>query len=355
MKKYLLFLVAGITVISLLSIGLSTEAREFRVDEHTVALWHFNEGEGNVFYDSSPNYNDGTIYGAEWTDGKFGKALEFDGDDELKVPDSESLRLTGPLTIEAWVKTPGAFWGFQSIVAKDSWSEDESEWFGYELQISGEHWRGDGVLYMALMNETDWVEAWGSQDLRDNLWHYVAGVFNGTDVRLYVDGSLESVTPWSNTIGVATTDLEIGHWRGDLIYYWFNGVIDEVRISNIARTAEEIEAHWDYVVIGEDVAIVAEEIESLTGLTQGEQESLITKLDTALARLSDAADAYATGETNVAVNQLNATQNNLQAFINEIEAKVQSGKIDSETGNDLINQAEDLIEYIEQLKSEYSA
>jgi hypothetical protein len=47
-------------------------------ENELVAEWHFDEGEGNIVKDSSGNGNDGTIYGATWVDGKFGKALSFD-------------------------------------------------------------------------------------------------------------------------------------------------------------------------------------------------------------------------------------------------------------------------------------
>ncbi len=48
-------------------------------DEGLVAYYSFDEGSGNVLHDLSGNENDGTIYGAKWVDGKYGKALEFDG------------------------------------------------------------------------------------------------------------------------------------------------------------------------------------------------------------------------------------------------------------------------------------
>ena len=53
-----------------------------RVIDGLVGAWHFDEGQGNIAHDSSGNNNHGTIYGAKWVDGKFGKALEFDGVDD---------------------------------------------------------------------------------------------------------------------------------------------------------------------------------------------------------------------------------------------------------------------------------
>jgi hypothetical protein len=47
------------------------------VDEHTMLYLKFDEGSGKDVKDLSDNGNDGTITGAKWVEGKFGKALEF--------------------------------------------------------------------------------------------------------------------------------------------------------------------------------------------------------------------------------------------------------------------------------------
>ena len=63
-------------------------------DENTIGMWNFNEGSGSLLKDKSPYHNDGEIYGPTWVNGKFGKALLFDGvDDYVVVPTSESMNL----------------------------------------------------------------------------------------------------------------------------------------------------------------------------------------------------------------------------------------------------------------------
>jgi len=44
-----------------------------------VAYWTFDEGSGDIVYDSSGNENNGTIHGAKWDAGKYGQALQFNG------------------------------------------------------------------------------------------------------------------------------------------------------------------------------------------------------------------------------------------------------------------------------------
>jgi len=58
-----------------------------------VAVWLFDEGSGQVAHDSSENGNDAEFQGQpKWVDGKFSKALWFNGStDYIAAPDSESL------------------------------------------------------------------------------------------------------------------------------------------------------------------------------------------------------------------------------------------------------------------------
>jgi hypothetical protein len=51
----------------------------YAVDKSLIGIWLFDEGQGNVTKDSSPNKNDGDIKDCKWVGGKFGKALEFNG------------------------------------------------------------------------------------------------------------------------------------------------------------------------------------------------------------------------------------------------------------------------------------
>ena len=60
--------------------------------ESITGMWLFDEGKGGVATDASENGNDGEIHGAKWVDGKFGKALEFDGASNwVEVPHSNTV------------------------------------------------------------------------------------------------------------------------------------------------------------------------------------------------------------------------------------------------------------------------
>ena len=101
-----------VPIMGIIFIGTNNVKAEHSVDGNTVALWHFDEGSGQYANDTSGNDNNCTlgsttgndIYDPVWVDGKFGKALEFDGvDDRCYAPNDASLSGMNELTLEAWV------------------------------------------------------------------------------------------------------------------------------------------------------------------------------------------------------------------------------------------------------------
>ena len=102
-----------------------------------VAYWKFDEGSGTTVSDSSGNGNTGTLVnGPLWTAGRVGNALFFDGiDDNVTVPDSNSLDLSSSFTLSAWVNPASTFTDFRSILAKN---------YKYYLYASVAGYCGDG-------------------------------------------------------------------------------------------------------------------------------------------------------------------------------------------------------------------
>ena len=74
MKKLLFIL--GMVCFSFIAVHISTAEIDF---DTAVGIWLFDEGKGAVAKDISGEGNDGEVVKAPWVDGKFGKALDFDG------------------------------------------------------------------------------------------------------------------------------------------------------------------------------------------------------------------------------------------------------------------------------------
>ena len=196
-----------------------------------LVLWlKFNEGSGNIAYDSSFYNNHGTIYGATWTDGKFGKALKFDGvDDYVEVPDSESLRITGDLTIIVWVFPELDVEAYQGVCGKGKAGEGvmavDTRYDDYRLA-----WRqGDGT--------TAYYHNFYNFFTLGEKWYFVAVVREGNTIKAFRDGEFFGSQTFDYTVGATNVDFYIGR-RDDGFY--FNGIIDEVRIYNRVLSENEI-------------------------------------------------------------------------------------------------------------------
>ena len=197
-----------------------------------VLYLKFDEGSGSIATDSSPFKNNGTIYGAIWADGKFGKALSFDGvDDYVEVVGASVLDTiktrNAVYTFSAWIN-PLAIRTMQ-IFQRASSSSDRH---GFALA-------SDGSIRLSHYDGSAW-KAVGSAPISPG-WHHVAAVFNTRDdMRVYVDG-VEFTTSSPHVYAYTWSYLEIGRHSN---YYndWFYGVIDEVLIFNRVLSEEEIKA-----------------------------------------------------------------------------------------------------------------
>jgi len=193
-----------------------------------MAAYGFNEGSGTVVNDVSGNGNNGTISGATWTtSGKYGNALTFNGTSaRVTVNDSNSLDLTTGMTLEAWL-FPTAVGGWRDVIYK-----------------------GTDDIYYLMGSSDDSTPALGgtfspsalrgTSSLPLNAWTYLAGTYNGTTMRLYVNGVQVSSRAQTGPIQTSTAVLTMG---GDALYGQYFAVrIDEVRIYNRALSAAEIQS-----------------------------------------------------------------------------------------------------------------
>jgi hypothetical protein len=212
----------------------------FTTKSSLVGLWHFDEGTGSIATDSSGNDNNGTIYGAAWTTGRLGSALLFDGNDYVTIPDAPSLNPSDEITIEAWVKPLDVNQpGWNKIVAKP-YTQYSSPWQQYALTLYNGHF----VFELNAGGSKSVV--YSTAPLTNNTWYHVAATYNGSEMRIYVNGELNGTQSKTGSIAVYPTDLHIGAGiYSDKNIEYIKGVIDEVKIVGTALSADEIKNDYE--------------------------------------------------------------------------------------------------------------
>ena len=189
--------------------------------------------------DSSGNGNTGTVSGATWTAaGKYGSALSFNGSSaRVNIPNSVSLQLSGGMTLEAWVDPTSVTSAWRDVLYKGN-----DNYYLEATSSPGGVPGGGGIV------GGGYGEVYGPTKLTANSWAYLSLTYDGTALRLYVNGSLVSTTAKTGTLATSTNQLQIG---GDSLYgQYFNGLIDEVRVYNTALSAGQIQTDMAIPISG---------------------------------------------------------------------------------------------------------
>ena len=87
----------------------------------------------------------------------------------------------------------------------------------------------------------------GTTVIQTGVWYHVVGTYDGTSVKIYVNGSLENSATYSATPGTTNQPLVIGRWYGNYNDYYTDGKIDQVRIFNKAISATEVTALYNEI------------------------------------------------------------------------------------------------------------
>jgi len=207
-------------------------------DNSLVGWWPFDEGSGTVAHDASGQGNNGVISGpATWTQGYLGSALTFNGGSaRVFVPDSPSLEPASSVSVTAWVKA--APQGIDKYIVAKGATSCLTASYGLYTGASGglEFYVAESAGSPFVLSPDAGPAVWDGQ------WHFVAGTYDGADVRLYVDGrEVGTGTPHTGPIDYAFSDrdLFIGHYNGCQSLD-FLGSIDEPEVWSRALSASEI-------------------------------------------------------------------------------------------------------------------
>src|SRR5262245_25607281 len=147
--------------------------------------------------------------------------------DYMSVPNSASLSISGPITVEAWIKVNSINGNYQDILCKESYGQAGTGG-GYEFEITN-----TGKVRLDLyQSHNQYTTVIGSTTVSTGAWHHVAGVFDGSQMRVYLDGVQDGSLATGNGPATGTSALYIG--KSTYTTYYFGGLIDEVRVSAAA-------------------------------------------------------------------------------------------------------------------------
>jgi len=220
-------------------------------DNNFVMVQHM-VGYDNMIFDSTINNNDGTIYGAISTTGSIGSALHFDGDnDYVSCAPNIVFDMDFPVTLDAWIyKEPGGGNqgnGYDGIICTDRFSNLYS---GYRISLLGK--QGDLYTFGAEFGDGNGL---GETHRRGKVKRYIIEPYNyykltsvikgPNDINLFINGQdlADEYIGEANTVGYKGGPCVIGNsWYLD---YNFHGMIDEVRVSNTARSSDWISTEYN--------------------------------------------------------------------------------------------------------------
>jgi hypothetical protein len=200
------------------------------ISSGVVGRWKF---EGGSTGDSSGRGNNGTLQsGAALGTGQNGGGLQIGASGQrMEVPDSASLDIAQAITIAAWIKPSTS--GTQYVVNKAGKSSTD----GFELSLSA-----SGTVFVRFnensSGNTYRVDSSTNYPTNGNTWMHVVATYDGTTIRLYINGQEQASKAASFTIGTNNLPLSIGSGEGG--YRSMLGAIDDVLVADRALSTSEI-------------------------------------------------------------------------------------------------------------------
>jgi hypothetical protein len=239
LKNFVLYTVA--------TLGLTATTKAQNVPSYVstnglVGWWPFS---GNAS-DESGNGNNGTIHGAILTADRFGnsnKALSFDGiNDYVQIANNISLEPSSSITLSAWVLIdPTQTTSFPPIISKESGIPTGYTSYALIAGNAGLNQLGDIGLQITTNNGGySWTGFNGTSYL--NQWVFVTGVYNGSSMKIYHNGSLTSTTPKTGNVQYQNFPLTFARSMANSTsnFSYFKGLIDDIGIWNRALNQQEI-------------------------------------------------------------------------------------------------------------------
>ena len=212
----------SLIALSLILVGQSSAAVDL---DDAAGIWLFDEDAN----DSSGNNNHGTLVGnPQWVDGKFGKALKFNGTGDYVDTELNTNDLSSPITISLWMNA--AQIKHSSLVSGYNGADPRVNRWDIQLDRGG-----DGKIR--------WIEHEGrdgavsTTTIQTDTWYHIAVIHDlpQSESHIFVNGVLEHTAKIDQDLN---TNRVVQFAEGDGDFY--GGLMDDVVIFNVILTEDDI-------------------------------------------------------------------------------------------------------------------
>ncbi len=225
-------------LISVVAVLVLANAAAAAADPSLAAWWRYDEISGTAAADSSGNGNDGAVLGnPTWTAGQVRGAIHLDGTgDYIEVPPSPTLNtIGGVITATAWVLLEDTSTVHIALAKCYNNSTHTSPYFSYGLHVLA---NGTPRFWLSTANNNQAFAQGAAQLVKSNQWYHMAGVYDGSQLRLYLNGAVVATANASGNIKEFTTVLRMGT-NGGLTEPWV-GSLDDIRVYKRVLSVDEV-------------------------------------------------------------------------------------------------------------------
>ncbi len=222
------------------------------LEEGLMVYFSFDQGETDMVRDLSNTGNDGIVKGEpRWVDGPapaFGEGIEFDGvDDYIEVPDNDTLDVgEGDISFMLWLKQADDQPADhpRPISKMPLYATDKP---GFDLITFGKVSQAMQIFYGmsgATRQTTNAV-----RNIVDGEWHHIATMKDDKEIKLYIDGEMDSSKPITEVDISNDYPFVVGACAQVAAHVMFKGAVDEVAFYNRALTEDEIQMAMKDVIL----------------------------------------------------------------------------------------------------------
>lgn len=196
-------------------------------------LWYLDSLSGGLTPDISRNLNAGTVIGATQAQGVIAGAFSFDGvNDRIQAGNDPSLQVDYPLTIEAFVRLDPAWAGYGGLFSRRDAASNVQFTMTDVRKLYFSFWTG-GV---------EKASGTGMTTFDTGTWYHVSVTYDGHNIHLYVNGSLDRDTPRAGHIDKTSTGTSLGAVTSGGFQSFF-GLIDHLTVYSRALSEQTLINH----------------------------------------------------------------------------------------------------------------